>query len=190
LLEQGQQLGQVGCIDCHGGVGKKTIDHAKDLIMPDRAACGTCHQNEFAEAESEKSQEWPQKQWDKGHPSHAVDWAANVENAVWAAMPEREVAQGCDSCHYQQNKCDGCHTRHTFSVAEARQPEACSTCHNGADHNEFENFMLSKHGTQFLTMGKNQWNFEAPLKDAITKGGYTAPTCQLCHFEYHGGVFP
>ena len=186
LLEDGKQLEQVGCIDCHGGLGKKTIDHAKNLMMPDRAACGTCHQDEFAEAESEKDQTWPQKQWDKGHPSHAVDWAANVENAVWAAMPEREVAQGCDSCHYQQNKCDGCHTRHTFSVAEARQPEACSTCHNGADHNEFENFMLSKHGTQFLTMGKDQWNFEVPLKDAITKGGYTAPTCQLCHFEFHG----
>jgi hydroxylamine dehydrogenase len=186
LLDKDQPLTQVGCIDCHGGLGKKTIDHAKDLIMPDRAACGTCHQNEFIEAESEKNQEWPQKQWEKGHPSHAVDWAANVENAVWAAMPEREVAQGCDSCHYQQNKCDGCHTRHTFSVAEARQPEACSTCHNGADHNEYENFMLSKHGTQFLTMGKSQWNFEVPLKDAITKGGYTAPTCQTCHFEFHG----
>ncbi len=186
LLEEGKQLEQVGCIDCHGGVGKTTVDHAKNLMMPDRAACGTCHQVEFAEAESEKEQTWPQKQWDKGHPSHSVDWQANVENAVWAAMPEREVAQGCDSCHYQQNKCDGCHTRHSFSVAEARQPEACSTCHNGADHNEFENFMLSKHGTQFLTIGKKQWNFEAPLKDAITKGGYTAPTCQLCHFEYHG----
>lgn len=186
LLEQDKQLEQVGCIDCHGGVGKATVDHAKALIMPDRAACGTCHQQEFAEAESEKEQTWPQKQWDKGHPSHAVDWQANVENAVWAAMPEREVAQGCDSCHYQQNKCDGCHTRHSFSVAEARQPEACATCHNGVDHNEFENFMLSKHGTQFLTMGKKLWNFEAPLKDAISKGGYTAPTCQLCHFEYHG----
>ena len=185
VLEQGQQLGQVGCIDCHGGAGKKTINHAKDLIMPDRAACGACHQDEFAEAESEKNQEWPQKQWDKGHPSHATDWQANVENTIWAAMPEREVAQGCDMCHYQQNKCDGCHTRHTFSVVEARKPEACATCHNGVDHNEFENFMLSKHGTQFLTQG-NTWNFEAPLKDAISKGGYTAPTCQLCHFEYHG----
>ena len=186
LLDKGQPLVQVGCIDCHGGLGKKTLDHSKDLIMPDRAVCGACHQSEFAEAESERNQEWPQKQWGKGHPSHAVDWAANVENAVWAAMPEREVAQGCDSCHYQQNKCDGCHTRHTFSVAEARQPEACSTCHNGVDHNEFENYMLSKHGTQFLTMGKSQWNFEVPLKDAIAKGGYTAPTCQMCHFEYHG----
>jgi hydroxylamine dehydrogenase len=186
LLEEGQQLDQVGCIDCHGGVGKETVNHAENLVMPDRAACGSCHLNEFAEAESERDQEWPQKQWGKGHPSHAVDWEANVENTVWAAMPQREVAQGCDMCHYQQNKCDGCHTRHTFSVAEARQPEACSTCHNGVDHNEFENFMMSKHGTQYQTQGKAKWNFEVPLKDAITKGGYTAPTCQVCHFEYKG----
>ncbi|MEQ1635561.1 MAG: multiheme c-type cytochrome [Methylococcales bacterium] len=186
LLESGKPLDQVGCIDCHGGVGAKTIDHSKNLVMPDRAACGTCHLNEFAESESEKDQAWPQKQWDKGHPSHAVDWEANVENGIWAGMPEREVAQGCDMCHYQQNKCDGCHTRHTFSVAEARQPEACATCHNGADHNEFENFMMSKHGTQYQTIGKEKWNFEVPLKDAIAKGGYTAPTCQMCHFEYHG----
>lgn len=186
LLAKGQKLASVSCIDCHGGVGKQTLNHAKDLIMPDRASCGTCHVDEFAEAESEKEQEWPQKQWGKGHPSHAVSWKANVENTIWAAMPEREVAQGCDMCHYQQNKCDGCHTRHTFSVAEARQPEACSTCHNGADHNEYENFLLSKHGVQYLTQGKSQWDFEVPLKDAISKGGYTAPTCQLCHFESQG----
>lgn len=186
LLKEGEKLGQVGCIDCHGGVGKDTIKHDENLVMPDRAACGACHVQEFAEAESEKEQEWPQQQWGKGHPSHAVDWEANVENTIWAAMPEREVAQGCDMCHYQQNKCDGCHTRHTFSAAEARQPEACATCHNGVDHNEFENFMLSKHGAQYLTLGKANWNFEAPLKDAITQGGYTAPTCQLCHFEYQG----
>ncbi|WP_281171943.1 multiheme c-type cytochrome [Methylomicrobium lacus] len=187
LLKQGQPLDQVGCIDCHGGVGKEKVNHAENLVMPDRAACGTCHLDEFAEAESEKNQEWPQKQWGKGHPSHAVDWEANVENTIWAAMPEREVAQGCDMCHYQQNKCDGCHTRHSFSAAEARQPEACSTCHNGADHNEFENFMMSKHGTVYQTQGKAKWNFEVPLKDAIAKGGYTAPTCQVCHFEYKGG---
>jgi len=186
LLQAGQVLDQVGCIDCHGGVGKEKINHAENLVMPDRAACGTCHLDEFAEAESEKNQEWPQKQWGKGHPSHAVDWEANVENTIWAAMPQREVAQGCDMCHYQQNKCDGCHTRHSFSAAEARQPEACSTCHNGADHNEFENFMMSKHGTVYQTQGKAKWNFEVPLKDAIAKGGYTAPTCQVCHFEYKG----
>lgn len=185
LLEKNDRLKNVSCIDCHGKVGAQSINHVKDLVMPDRAVCGTCHISEFAEAESEKNQEWPQKQWGKGHPSHAVDWKANVENAVWAAMPQREIAQGCDMCHYQQNKCDGCHTRHSFSVAEARQPEACATCHNGADHNEFENYLLSKHGTVYLTQ-KNLWNFDAPLKDALTKGGYTAPTCQYCHFEFEG----
>ena len=186
ILKKGKKLEEVSCIDCHGSVGADSIKHDKQLVMPDRVACGTCHQGEFAEAEAEKEQEWPQQQWSKGHPSHAMDWKANVENAVWAAMAEREVAQGCDMCHYQQNKCDGCHTRHTFSAAEARQPEACATCHNGADHNEFENFMLSKHGTIYQTQGKKLWNFEVPLKDALTKGGYTAPTCQYCHFEFEG----
>lgn len=185
-LDAGEKLKQVGCIDCHGGVGQTSLDHAKNLVMPDRAACGTCHVEQFAQSEAEKEQEWPQGQWPQGHPSHSVDWKANVETAVWAGMPQREIAQGCDMCHYQQNKCDGCHTRHSFSVAEARQPEACATCHNGVDHNEFENFQLSKHGTIYQTQGKAKWNFEVPLKDALTKGGYTAPTCQFCHFEYQG----
>lgn len=185
LLKDGQPLAEVGCIDCHGGVGKQSIQHDKDLVMPDRAVCGTCHTPEFAEAESEKNQEWPQKQWGKGHPSHSVDWAANVETAIWAAMPQREIAAGCDMCHYQQNKCDGCHTRHTFSAAEARQPEACATCHNGVDHNEWENYQTSKHGTVYQTQ-KKDWNFEAQLKDSFSKGHYTAPTCQTCHFEFKG----
>lgn len=30
--------------------------------------------------------------------------------------------------------CDACHTRHTFSIAEARSPQACQTCHMGFDH--------------------------------------------------------
>jgi hydroxylamine dehydrogenase len=186
ILKAGEPLKEVGCIDCHAQVGAQIIRHEVDLRMPDRAACGACHREQFQQAEEEKEQTWPQDQWPKGHPSHAVDWQANVETAVWAAMPEREVAQGCDMCHYQQNKCDGCHTRHSFSAAEARRPEACATCHNGADHNEFENYMLSKHGAVYSTTGAQKWNFEVPLKDAYWKGGYTAPTCQTCHFEFKG----
>jgi hydroxylamine dehydrogenase len=186
ILAPGAGLTEVGCIDCHGSqVGAQNMRHDQDLVLPDRSRCGSCHVDQFAEAESEKQQEWPQGQWPKGHPSHAVDWKANVETAIWAGMAEREIAQGCDMCHYQQNKCDGCHTRHSFSAAEARQPEACATCHNGVDHNEWENYQLSKHGTVYQTH-KSQWNFEVPLKDALTTGGYTAPTCQLCHFEFNG----
>jgi hydroxylamine dehydrogenase len=186
VLKKGQKLAEVGCIDCHGGLGQASLQHDKDLKMPDRAACGACHVQEFAEAEAEKEQKWPQGQWGDGHPSHAMDWKANVETGIWAGMSQREVAQGCDMCHYQQNKCDGCHTRHTFSAAEARKPEACATCHNGVDHNEFEGYMYSKHGVLYETTGKAEWDFEVELKDAISKGGYTAPTCAWCHFEFEG----
>ena len=185
-LAEGEKLAEVGCIDCHIGVGAKTGVHQTQLRMPDAAACGTCHLKQFAERESERDTlNWPQDQWPKGRPSHALDWKANVETAIWAAMEQREVAEGCSFCHMNQNKCDTCHTRHEFSTVEARKPETCSTCHNGVDHNEFENFMLSKHGTIYQTRG-DTWNWDVQLKDAIEKGGMKAPTCQFCHMEYQG----
>ncbi len=185
-LKDGETLKEVGCIDCHVSVGADKGQHSKQLRMPDAAVCGTCHLKEFAERESERDTlTWPQKQWPAGRPSHALDWKANVETAIWAAMEQREVAEGCTFCHMNQNKCDTCHTRHEFSAAEARKPETCSTCHNGVDHNEFENFMLSKHGTIYQTLGQS-WDWNVQLADAIGKGGMKAPTCQFCHMEYKG----
>src|SRR3546814_6383383 len=67
-----------------------------------------------------------------------VDYTANVETATWAALQQCEVATSCTMCHTNQTKCDNCHTRHQFSVVEARKPQACATCHNGVDHNEYE----------------------------------------------------
>lgn len=187
VLDKGETLPAVGCIDCHMGVAMQSGNHAEDLRMPDRAVCGQCHVRQFAEAESEKDTlNWPQDQWPDGRPSHALDHIANVELAAWAALPQRAVAEGCTLCHTNQPKCDTCHTRHTFSTVEARKPEACATCHNGVDHNEFEQYMLSKHGTVYRTVGENHWNWNARLEDAIDKGGMTAPTCAYCHFEYKG----
>ena len=68
---------------------------------------------------------------------------------------------------------------------EARKPEACATCHSGIDHTNWEAYSLSKHGKVVEVLG-NQWNWEVPLKDAFSKGGQTAPTCQTCHMEYEG----
>ncbi|MBS0306696.1 MAG: hydroxylamine reductase [Proteobacteria bacterium] len=186
LLGAGAPLKEVGCIDCHMGVGKAGGHHMRDLHLPSRADCGTCHIKQFAEAESERdTQVWPQKQWDPGHPSHAVDYTANVETATWAALQQREVATSCTMCHYNQTRCDGCHTRHDFSPAEARKPEACATCHNGVDHNEYEQYLLSKHGVRFQAQ-RDKWDWNARLADAYTKGGQSAPTCQSCHMEYKG----
>jgi hydroxylamine dehydrogenase len=186
VLETGEPLKEVGCIDCHMSVNKEHGQHKTELKMPDAAACGQCHLKEFSERESERDTAvWPQGQWDKGHPSHALSFKANVENAVWAAMGEREVAEGCSFCHTPQNTCNSCHTRHEFSAVEARKPQACATCHNGVDHNEFENYLLSKHGTVFQTRG-DTWNWNVRLSDAMEKGGMNAPTCQFCHMEYQG----
>lgn len=185
LLADGEQLGAVTCMDCHIGIGEDRANH-NDLRMPDRGTCGTCHVRQFAEAESEKdTQIWPQDQWDDGHPSHAVDWLANVNLATWVALENREVAASCTLCHTNTAKCDTCHTRHTFSTVEARKPAACATCHNGVDHNENAQYLFSKHGTVFKTQGQN-WNWNARLADALDEGNYTAPTCAWCHFEYKG----
>ncbi len=185
-LAEGQELAEVGCIDCHIGVGAEKGTHHTELRLPDAAVCGTCHLRQFAERESERDTlTWPQDQWPAGRPSHALDWKANVETAIWAAMEQREVAEGCTFCHMNQNKCDTCHTRHEFSTVDARKPEACATCHNGVDHNEFENFMLSKHGTVYQTRG-DTWDWDARLAESIDKGGMKTPTCQFCHMEFEG----
>ncbi len=186
-LGKNEKLENVSCMDCHVEVRQTAkADHTKDIRMPTADVCGTCHLQEFAERESERDTlNWPQKQWPDGRPSHALDYKANVETAIWAGMEQREIAEGCTSCHINQNKCDTCHTRHQFSAAESRKPEACAVCHNGVDHNEFENYMMSKHGAVYQTLG-DEWDWNVPLKDAILKGGQTAPTCAFCHMENEG----
>ena len=182
-----EQLKEVGCIDCHYDINtKKKADHRADLRMPTADVCGNCHLQEFAERESERDTiTWPKDQWPKGRPSHALDYRANVEVEVYAGMSQREIADGCTMCHVQQNKCDGCHTRHEFSVANSRKPEACGTCHSGADHINWEAYTMSKHGKEYESKGA-RWNWNLQLKDMLTKGGQAAPTCASCHMEYQG----
>jgi len=68
--------------------------------------------------------------------------------------------------------CDACHTRHTFSVKEARDPQACRTCHMGFDHAQWEMYSGSKHGVRhsLKQMGS--------LPETAA-----APTCQTCHMN-------
>jgi len=186
LLDAGEALAEVGCIDCHMGVGVTEGNHKTDLRLPDAAVCGQCHVRQFAERESERdTQTWPQEQWPAGRPSHALSMLANYETAIWAGMAEREVAEGCTMCHTTQVTCNQCHTRHEFSAAQARRPEMCANCHNGVDHNEFENYMMSRHGLIYQTNG-DRWDWEAPLSEAFAAAGYNAPTCQTCHMSVNG----
>lgn len=77
--------------------------------------------------------------------------------------------------------CDTCHTRHAFSIAEARKPRSCASCHLGPDHPNIEVFENSKHGHIFLTEG-DEWNWDS-APDAWEPGDYRGPTCATCHMS-------
>jgi hypothetical protein len=77
--------------------------------------------------------------------------------------------------------CNACHTRHGFSKAQARQPEACSKCHLGPDHPQKEVYEESKHGNTYFT---NTDTMNLHSDSWVVGVDYsTAPTCASCHMS-------
>ncbi len=80
-----------------------------------------------------------------------------------------------------QGSCTACHTRHSFSKAQARSPDACSKCHVGPDHPQKEVYEASKHGQAFFTQ-EEKMNLHADRW--IVGVDYSeAPTCATCHMS-------
>jgi hypothetical protein len=76
--------------------------------------------------------------------------------------------------------CSSCHTRHKFSIAEARDPETCGQCHMGPDHPQIEIYLESKHGNIYSAEG-SEWDWGAePWKVGVD---FRAPTCATCHMS-------
>lgn len=168
---------KISCSDCHGDQHKSAQDAAKAKI-PTPDTCGACHEARLKQFKSGK---------------HAVAWAAmNAMPAVhWQPMELIEGMKGCGGCHkiglkseadikelkkegagFGLASCDACHTRHTFSVQEAMQPQACQTCHTGFDHPQWEMYSGSKHGVRYM------------LKQIkMLPSTISAPACQTCHMQ-------
>lgn len=151
----------VYCSDCHGN------DH-QALHLPTPAVCGKCHATQHAQFVDEKR---------FGFPSHALAMERALDASHFVDKPKAEVT-ACLQCHSVAEKCDSCHTRHRFSAAEARRPEACITCHSGPPHPDDETYFASAHGRLYLAEGA-QWDWSKPLD----KGNYKGPTCAYCHME-------
>jgi hydroxylamine dehydrogenase len=83
--------------------------------------------------------------------------------------------------------CTSCHTRHMFSVAEARRPETCGQCHLGPDHPQLEIWEESKHGAIYNGSG-HKWNFEAAPGTWTPGVYYRSPTCAACHMSGAGNI--
>jgi hypothetical protein len=168
---------KIDCSECHGDQHKSAQDVAK-VKIPTPDTCALCHEARV-------------KQFKAG--KHAAAWAAMkaMPTAHWQPMALMEGMKGCGGCHkiglkteaeikelkkggagFGVASCDACHTRHTFSVQEARQPQACQTCHMGFDHPQWEMYSGSKHGVRYL------------LKQIKTlPPTVAAPTCQTCHMQ-------
>ncbi len=168
---------EVECFTCHGDLHTSADDVYK-VEIPTAETCNTCHEEQV-------------EQFKRG--KHAVAWAAMkaLPTAHWQPMALMEGMKGCGGCHklglkteeeirdlkkngagFGVASCDTCHTRHTFSVKEARQPQACQTCHMGFDHPQWEMYSSSKHGVRYLMKQNN-----------ILPEGAAAPTCQTCHMQ-------
>ena len=80
-----------------------------------------------------------------------------------------------------EGSCNACHTRHDFSVAQARHPDTCGKCHLGPDHPQKEIYEESKHGINFfskvdeMNMDNEKW--------IVGEDYWAAPTCATCHMS-------
>jgi hypothetical protein len=168
---------EVGCADCHGE-GHTSADDVAEANLPTAATCGECH--------AERAEQF-------GRGKHALAWAAMNAMPTTHALPMALTGgmKGCGGCHkigakseaeiealkaegsaFGHASCDACHTRHVFSVEEARQPQACQTCHMGFDHPQWEMYSASKHGVRYLLK-----------QNGVLPESAAAPTCQTCHMR-------
>jgi len=80
-----------------------------------------------------------------------------------------------------RGSCSACHSRHKFSVAQARNPENCGKCHMGPDHPQIEIYNESKHGIAFRA-NIDKMNLDNP-KWIPGEDYNAAPTCATCHMS-------
>ena len=165
----------VTCSVCHGDE-HKGAKNAALARLPDEHVCAECHEEQF-------------NQFAKG--KHNFGWTSLNALPITHVEPDElmEGGRGCGGCHnmgiksneqkkdqhdkgyrYQNNSCDECHTRHSFSKKEALDPKACQQCHMGYDHPQWEMWSSSKHGTRYAVKEKGKLPEKAQ-----------APTCQFCH---------
>ena len=193
----------IGCYDCHAADPEDAdaFEHngatIATLVTP--KDCGQCHA-EIAEQTSNSYH---------AHAGEILD--SNYAYLAHASGGEPIAMVGCESCHGAKVKidenspnklspktwpnsgigrinpdgskgsCNACHSRHSFSAAQARQPENCGKCHLGPDHPQKEIYEESKHGIAYfshkdkMALDSEEW--------IVGKDYYEAPTCATCHMS-------
>ncbi|MBZ5529409.1 MAG: hypothetical protein LAN71_16115 [Acidobacteriia bacterium] len=191
----------VDCYGCHQAAEKDpaTFDHygQKIAVIVTPNYCGKCHAKEV-------------EQFEKSHHAMATQFIGSLDNMLGEIVEGGPAAiNGCRQCHGSEVKylgegkfdaatwpnsgigrvnpdgsrgsCAACHGRHSFSSAQARQPENCGKCHMGPDHPQIEIYNESKHGIQFRA---NVAKMNLESKSWVVGKDYSAaPTCATCHMS-------
>jgi hydroxylamine dehydrogenase len=188
------------CEECHIKITPKMVEDFNRSEMSETMSCDECHGSEHKGNDDVEKAELPTIETCREcHPDQAEQYLSgkhalgliSLEAMPYTHMQPKafvEGQKGCGGCHTsgltdqkaRQSKkrkyyrygmdCQNCHTRHSFSKAEASEPEACMTCHMGFDHAQWEMWSGSKHGVTYL-MNR--------IIDPKNKD--RAPKCQTCH---------
>lgn len=189
----------IGCFDCHRAEKSDAdaFEHngATIAVIVSPKDCGGCHQKEVDQQKG-------------SHHAKAGDILASVDNFLGEVIggPPAAVV-GCYQCHGSTVKvlpdgkfdpatwpntgigrinpdgsagsCSACHTRHSFSKAQARMPETCGKCHLGPDHPQIEVYNESKHGILW-SANRDRLNIDSKSwKPGVDYAA--APSCATCH---------
>ncbi|MCP3867642.1 MAG: cytochrome C [Gammaproteobacteria bacterium] len=176
---------EVRCHDCHGTDHNTMEDYAKSF-MPTAETCGECHKRQKNQHKAGKHNlGWmvmkSQIAW-HGQPGAITEQGyrgcsgchkigekglLGVTDGNMSAELKHDGGEEASKYRYGNAQCDACHTRHSFKTSEAKDPRACSNCHMGFDHPQWEMYTSSKHGVV--------WGIEGHQEEE------RAPTCQTCH---------
>ena len=138
----------VHCMTCH--IDHEFASKQKSMVFPEK--CGECHKKELEEFKMSR---------------HSIGFERMRIQGEYFSIPQEIRAAFCERCHIIEKRCNSCHTSHRFSLKEARDPDACGSCHLGPDHPHKEMYETSLHGTIYK----------------VTQDPGRAPRCVTCHMS-------
>jgi hypothetical protein len=192
----------VSCLDCHQpAANQKRNEHHGFLISLQLTSmnCRGCHEPIYQEflRSRHAAVSWAAIYGEQGLSTEQTNFAEQY-NPGYAKRPPHPfttlegttaMTSGCQQCHSigrpnadgSIGTCTACHTRHTSSVAIAREPRTCGQCHMGPDHSQIEIYEESKHGVMFNAQAALLNLAKAP--DQLTTRDMWLPTCATCHMS-------
>ncbi len=195
----------VSCLECHQA-GPADTDVSKAHLQYSKASistivspkdCSRCHPAEAAEYAKSKHANtleliWKIDPWLNHGMNNQIERETGcyychgsivkVKNGEFDKNTWPNTGVGRINPDGSKGSCSSCHTRHRFSLAEARKPEACGQCHLGPDHPQVEIYNESKHGAIYNAQG-HEWNFDAAPGTWTPGIDYRTPTCSVCHMS-------